>query len=1297
MLADIDEAFALLDMGLGAVFSASMARRAAVQRGKSNAGGSGGEGARGRPLPKDMASDVSKLSSRSESSQAAPALPGRFSQLQHAVARLHLPARRLSAEPMALDLLVGAPTLEDLAVVPARPPAGQARDSITTGEAGSNVGGATAVGDEEIGAEDLREHGLAFVEFFEDPDFEEWAQGCLGLSRDRVRSIDGSSHFRQKLAHQLRCWQAIRTDKIMPASLPQVDSRSATPRPDSVAKLDARLELQLRWEEGRTLRNKACPSGRSGTSTTPSPRPESRLYLARLDMASPAQALEASPKSHAAPRSVRERARSAARSRQGRAASVAREATATEGEALEGDALAGPGAHGEGAVARDLPERGPVAQPGTFAEPHRSAVSVEVQSTPEFLYLRRCELAGLVPCQSAWRRFSERQGAVDVKSCMLNSAEIVVVVETALQCAAAGFMFKTLDLGGNALTDEGCQQVSHLLCSNPDACLNLSKFSLAANTQLKMRGEAVLDCLVAALATFSALTSLDLSDVTIQGRAATMLASALEGCLLLTHLDLAGCSLGRTDQADCVALAALLAHGAGAKKPRIEIVDLSGNFFGQAGFVALAAALCCTALREISFVGNCSGKWVQADAAARPGRGRGQEPPLTRFHPIQILVEGLLFNRTLQRLDMSACGLGPDTAFVLEDALQAHPCIKSLVLMDNPLGAVGLRCIIRLVVCSTSELSSCEICGHRSSDGLTHPVKFRYSQPGRVYSLNLKYPHERATLRTLLRFGGKLRGSAFSYFKFDPKHPTPSVEKDPKTGNWIVPQQGVYNFSFQLPLSRAAHAQAMRAANSHQNLGSIELVNESVEAATNPRASVLLERGAAWSSPTSVTPGKCRSSSTGKRTDGMRLQRSARRADIVEASEVPAMGEISWTEIVNLLRNARIQIPALRFPLLRSMFASLIRPEQKSHFIRACSKDLCFNASQVSKLGSDCPDVATLIISSLFPSICGRTSQLFVLSNGSPLCKKVVAKTVGASLWFQEGNMTGKYRLNLAEPADAAVAESCLLVNAWEVEVSRLSGRPNVSQRGNWEMLRNERYEDLPFKYTRAWILPTNGWLSFDYSSIRRPPGTARPMPEACEVAGYLRSTQFGIDAKLKALRAVSVHMYLSAKELKNIVLCVPNGEARQDFFCMLHTRVIDAGNLLCPAVFYAPDIIQKEDRIAILSRIGHLHLLNPLQPEQIPFICQLSVYEQRSVIEFLVQLTVKEQGGKVMREMDGIDGGRQVPASWVDKGVPGGDMILRCTYQTVNVNMAWRHHLARMFCVGAFGLESSSTKKAVQ
>lgn len=37
-----------------------------------------------------------------------------------------------------------------------------------------------------------------------------------------------------------------------------------------------------------------------------------------------------------------------------------------------------------------------------------------------------------------------------------------------------------------------------------------------------------------------------------------------------------------------------------------------------------------------------------------------------------------------------------------------------------------------------------------------------------------------------------------------------------------------------------------------------------------------------------------------------------------------------------------------------------------------------------------------------------------------------------------------------------AVAENCLLVNAWEAEVGRILGKPDVSQRGNYEMLRNE-------------------------------------------------------------------------------------------------------------------------------------------------------------------------------------------------------------------------------------------------
>jgi len=192
-------------------------------------------------------------------------------------------------------------------------------------------------------------------------------------------------------------------------------------------------------------------------------------------------------------------------------------------------------------------------------------------------------------------------------------------------------------------------------------------------------------------------------------------------------------------------------------------------------------------------------------------------------------------------------------------------------------------------------------------------------------------------------------------------------------------------------------------------------------------------------------------------------------------------------------------------------------------------------------------------------------------------------------------------------------------------------------------------------------------------------------MPEVSEVLKFIRKEELASGPKLRALRAVSVHLYLSAQQFRTLALCFPEGEDRQDFFCVLHTRVVDPVRLLGPEGLHSPQLFREQDMAALLRRIGRLHLLNPLHPEDTTYTCNLMVHEERMVVDFLVQLAVKEPGGKVMGCATGARHAA-LPASWADKGVPVEDVVFKCCYETTNPNAQWRHTLAERYSVGLFG-----------
>eukprot|EP00928_Gymnodinium_smaydae_P037743 TRINITY_DN26162_c0_g1_i1.p1 TRINITY_DN26162_c0_g1~~TRINITY_DN26162_c0_g1_i1.p1 ORF type:complete len:1468 (-),score=238.13 TRINITY_DN26162_c0_g1_i1:123-3920(-) len=1141
----------------------------------------------------------------------------------------------------------------------------------------------------------------------EDLAFREWAQEKLRLPPERLRGLEGSSSFRARMEHQMLCWYALRANEV------------ALPLPSSALGSAASADVSA----VETLRASGCSPRTSVPSVATKEKveePTSSQVLSRaLSLKIPAiipasfglsaEASETAPEAPTSP-SVRSNGPSRGMEEASKALfglsryddfQSARRARLHQ--RLASDALDDPGglASSEpGALespsltwqSARLPSVGQtrdgaygisLRRPPPFKEPHRHLLSQDIESTPEFAYFRRCERSNLVPCAAVWRPTpGAAPGAVGGHARFLEDADVVALVETAIQGAQNGKPLRSLDLGGNALTAVGFGRIAQLFAAMPEVASGsgLVSLSLAGNASLRLTSEAMLNDVEQAFRAMPELRSVDLSRVPLGGKPVMRLAAALGERPALRRLVVADCGLGRMDQRECSAIAVLLGSRklAGVADPVCLVeADLSMNFFGRVGFQTVSEALQRSTLEDVSFLGNggmhmltgCQGTVKEQQA---------------RFHPVQLLLEGLMFNKSLTRLDLSACGVGPDSCFVLEEALMGHPAMKQLELADNPLGDEGLRSIMRLLVPSACRITSCQVNGHGETDPASHRVKFRHAQPGGIYNLDLRYPHQRATLRKLLYLSeqssrGGFRAGPLRHCRFEKDKPKPPLERHPQhPDRWVVPTKGFYSFTYQPPmsdsLSRQLQLQQQQAGSATPRCKSARGVGGPVRP-SNFRMEPQSARGR--------NAGYGREVSVGKKKDI---------SDDIEDEHDTL--DVDWTEVTLVIRDARLVVTPLRYPVIRDMFLSLSTDEQIVRFVHACSKDIGFNSAQVAQLGGDRPEKTLDIVRSLFPGVRGRGSQLLLLVNSgsvTPAQLPLISQELRECIWFQEGNLTGHYCLDLGKPADYYVAENCLLVNAWESEVIKLQGRPDISQRGNFEMLRNESYNDQPFTYTRDWFLPNRGVLRFDYSSARRPPRGTQPMVEAGEVVKHLRSRLVSGEGKLRALRAVSVHCYISTKNFKNWILCFADHRERLDFFCILHTRVVDSVRLLGLEVLHSSAIFSSTDQKALSQRIGCLQLLNPLHPERVEYTCNLLIYEERMVVDFLVQLSLHEPGGKVM---DSGKGGASscISASWTKNGVPAEDLVFTCWYETtsVSINQAWRRQLAELYCGPQFHSEDS-------
>eukprot|EP00931_Biecheleriopsis_adriatica_P048179 TRINITY_DN27836_c0_g2_i1.p1 TRINITY_DN27836_c0_g2~~TRINITY_DN27836_c0_g2_i1.p1 ORF type:complete len:1614 (-),score=365.88 TRINITY_DN27836_c0_g2_i1:150-4991(-) len=1261
-LKDHDQAIKLLENGLGFAVSACVARRAAefadMQRAKS------GEGmTKEKEQQEEEKRQKEKGGKWSRKAKVSPGAAGRAAakKVQSTVDRV-LKSKRLLTSQKATDSLLSAIEHRRGDALEAEQQVGKSGDVVSLRRT---------------------EDGMP-VELAEDSQLQEWAESWLMMpSARRDKLPKDFQRFRQSVEHRFTCWHA-----------GQVGSGfiSTTPRPPSTPR-SARGSRGNKT--GRHTMEDALFEGSEATllpdllDSRPSSKQAQRSHSLRTKTA---EEEELKDDSVCSSRPIRSRGAvsSAVNSLMGNSTGFDGSTFGLSQESRE--------PHGLFREVHVLSSRGGSQQsqhlqlapcPRAFREPHRVPECAGLNAMPEFCYLRTCELAGLVPCQKAWMKFSSGEGIVDAAGCCLADPEVLAVVETAVDCASQGHYLGELNLSGNVITDEGLKKVAALLVKGKEApkaaaavCtempdehsslrsgMMITSLNLASNTGLQFRASGLVESVGCALSSMPALTFLDFSFVeALHGRVVVSLANALgEFCPNLSSLALANCGLGCRDQSDCVAVAALLSQGrigtpqAGFKG--LQSADLSGNFFGLVGLTAVGAALRNSRLEQLSFAGNCA-RLAERDQKAKrdvredpmppasqssiPGTPRTQsssakrhsfvspeqmieEPALGRNsllkkdkvaqnkevlpshsqvempyypNPMQIFIEGIQVNNSLEKLDISSCNIGPDTMWVLQQSLRFHDKMRYLRLGDNPLGEQGLRHAIHLLALSGSKLEGVVLTGVRESEPGIAQVKFRHALPQGNYRFNLSYPHERATLRTLLSAAErKFPPNPFRYLKYHltttktAKDSRSSERLEKEGGVWVVPNSGLCNVSCTIPLSRSSYQRATyTAGDSHVAKARTSLLGQSGKGGAAPLlrsgddkavTTQPMSRGTGHHDSTARSPSKKTSASPPRGGNHHSKQKViVEETRMQTAAGLPGTPEGNWFEVAQLFLDGRMKVTTVSFFALKQVYNELVTDEERLRFAKAISKEIWCTVAQAESLIDCRKELAVQLVPILFPCIASRSQQLSLLEQVLPVNLKKAARAVGPSLWFQEGNPTGSYNLDLSDPVDYLLAESCLLVNAWESESARYAGRADVSQSGNGEMLRNEAYNETRFVYARTdeWTLPGNGWFRFDYSSIRRPHPDAKSMKEVNEIVRHLRNKAYTSETKLQALRAVSVYIVISTSQCRSLVQCFPSpqesmpmGEEspeRQEAFCILHTRVTDRERLLSHELLYSPKIM---------------------------------------------------------------------------------------------------------------------------
>lgn len=256
---------------------------------------------------------------------------------------------------------------------------------------------------------------------------------------------------------------------------------------------------------------------------------------------------------------------------------------------------------------------------------------------------------------------------------------------------------------------------------------------------------------------------------------------------------------------------------------------------------------------------------------------------------------------------------------------------------------------------------------------------------------------------------------------------------------------------------------------------------------------------------------------------------------------------------------------------------------------------------------------------------------------------------------------TGRYKLQLKNPADYAVAESLLWLERWESAVAQKDGRGDLSVHGNWCNIRNCSHGGTHLQQLPEWHLHDWGVLTFDYVTWRRPPAQSKTMvlarhawqkllralvhlsalyprrDQGDQSGGRKHSRLKAITAvagvlaanRLKALRSVASRLVLSCWQLRELLNIFGESRQRVDCLVFLYLRLADPEN----SKLLFSRVQDKAELEALSNRIGTMVTMPFYQPERSVFHLDLSLYQDRLATTQLLRLAIAERIENIKEE----------------------------------------------------------------
>eukprot|EP00397_Hematodinium_sp_SG-2012_P001916 GEMP01001921.1.p1 GENE.GEMP01001921.1~~GEMP01001921.1.p1 ORF type:complete len:1389 (+),score=257.79 GEMP01001921.1:190-4356(+) len=402
------------------------------------------------------------------------------------------------------------------------------------------------------------------------------------------------------------------------------------------------------------------------------------------------------------------------------------------------------------------------------------------------------------------------------------------------------------------------------------------------------------------------------------------------------------------------------------------------------------------------------------------------------------------------------------------------------------------------------------------------------------------------------------------------------------------------------------------------------------------------------------------------------------------------------------VRNLAVWPYGVKKPLTDELFSRFFRSLGKckhswdlSAMFNALAMDYKLNSSQVRFLASKSADPID-IMRRFLTQISDPRNGLDILSKLAKEPRKssyVPGKQRYSMKYFCGQNPTGHYILDLAIPLEFIMGEQLRLINAWEIENAKMAGIRDMSQHGNYQLYRNEKYQLDPHQVTHDWEQPDYGVWEFDFSWIRRPSTTeAVPMsnPTFEKFCKKFRSYKILDWELVLVLKMVSAHIYVNCWQLRQLLECVED-RVRSSVFTIMFFRNCEYQRAQtyffdgAPRNHEIPGVFDQ--RLDIEARIGCIHMVDPIGINKSRFRLNLSRYEERVVCTLLMTTSAKEMPGQLSQcflfpKFGSTETNLRdilIPNSWGELCPFSG--FFEALFSSENTDMEFRQQLWRRVC----------------